>query len=143
MQYEFNKPIATVGELKQYIGKPILFYYTFEDMGMGKKDEGKIFCAWIKQITSIKEFDKNGNKLNDIDSIERITIKGLNTVKVYNSNGKNNKFIYDDDITTPRASNAQRYARTLAKEEMNLYRNKTRLRRYGYGKLKTLDPKRE
>lgn len=133
MQYEFNKPIATVGELRQYIGKPILFYYNFEDMGMGREeDKDKIFYGWIKQITSIKEFDKNGNKLNDTDSIERITIKGLNALEVYNKNEKSNKLIFNDDITTPRESNAQRYARTLTKEEMNLYRNKTRLRRYGY-----------
>lgn len=133
MQYEFNKPITTVGELKKYIGKPIFLYYTFEDMGMGREeDKDKIFYGWIKQITSIKEFDKNGNKLTDIDSIERITIKGLNAVEVYNKNEKSNKLIFDDDITRPRASNAQRYARTLTKEEMNLYRNETRLRRYGY-----------
>ena len=133
MQYEFNKPIATVGELKQYIGKPISFYYNFEDMGIGREeDKGKIYYGWIKQITSIKDFDRHGYKLTDIDSIERITINGLNAVEVYNRNRKSNKLIFDDDITTPRESNAQRYARTLTKEDMNLYRNKTRLRRYGY-----------
>lgn len=133
MQYEFNKPITTVGELKKYIGKPILFYYHFEDIGLGsQKDKDKIYYAWIKQITSIEEFDNNAHKLTDIDSIEKINIKGLNTVEVCNRNEKSNKLIFDDDITTPRVSNAQRYARTLTKEEMNLYRNKTRLRRYGY-----------
>ena len=141
MQYEFNKPITTVGELKQYIGKPIYFYYTFEDVifSLPNADTKKIYYAWIKQITDIcPKFDHTNERVKDSDTIDKISTKGLNSLQVVNNNSYRRQeenqiqFIHDDDATKEYTSNAQRYARTLTKEEFNMYKDKTRNRRYGY-----------
>ena len=143
MQYEFNKPITTVGELKQYIGKPIYFYYNFEDVAVSfqNADRKKVYYAWIKQITSIHskfQHSSGTGEVKDSDTIDKISTKGLNSLQVVNNNSYRRQeenqiqFIHDDDATKEYTSNAQRYARTLTKEEFNMYKDKTRNRRYGY-----------
>ena len=49
IDYEFDKPINTVGELKKYIGKPLLFYYN--------NGKSKPQYAWIKQLTEIPYYN--------------------------------------------------------------------------------------
>ena len=132
MQYEFNKPITTVGELKQYIGKPIYLYYTYGNMGIGKGvDRNKIYYAWIKQLIEISH-KYNKLEFDDLSKINKVKLMGLNSLQMISKNQEDIKFIHSDDYKKPSPSDAQEHIRTLTKEEFELYRNKTRNRRYGY-----------
>lgn len=131
-QYEYNKTITTVRELKQYIGKPIYLYYTFGEMGMGNSEtRNNIYYAWIKQLTEIPR-RWNGECYEDSHTVAGVPVKGLNTLQMITKNGENIAFVHFDDDRIPKTSDAQMHVRTLTKEEFKLYRNKTRLRRYGY-----------
>lgn len=112
MTYEFNKRIKTVGELREYLGKPLFFCYPNEV----KKD-----FAWIKVPTECP------TRYADDYSIEGVGLKGFGTVQVYKKRvafpnmveRTTPKFLYKvNDITH---SNAQTYMRTLTKEEFKMY----------------------
>jgi hypothetical protein len=115
IDYEFNKQINTVGELRKYIGKPLLFYYN--------NGKGKPQYAWIKQLTDLP-FNHN----ND-GGVAKISTYGYNSMQ-YKRNGQINIEFKHNDINKISHSNAQDYIRTLTKEEFNLYKDKTRMRRW-------------
>lgn len=114
--YEFNKQITTVGELKKYIGKPLLFYYN--------NPRHKPQYAWIKQLIEIPY-----HNYDDDMGIKKISTQGRNSMQ-YILNGQINIDFKHNDIFTTSHSNAQDYIRTLTKEEFNLYKDKTRMRRW-------------
>ena len=113
IDYEFNKQINTVGELRKYIGKPLLFYYD--------NTRHKPQYAWIKQLSDIP-FNNN----ND-GGVAKISTYGHNSMQYMRNGQINMGFKYNDIIKTSH-SNAQDYIRTLTKEEFNLYKDKTRMR---------------
>ena len=115
IDYEFNKPINTVGELRKYIGKPLLFYYN----GNRYKPQ----YAWIKQLTDLP-FNHN----YDGGVVTKISTFGRNSMQ-YKRNGQIDIEFKHNDINKSSHSNAQDYIRTLTKEEFNLYKDKTRMRR--------------
>ena len=115
IDYEFNKPINTVGELRKYIGKPLLFYYN--------NNRHKLQYAWIKQLTDLP-FNHN----ND-GGVAKISTYGYNSMQ-YKRNGQINIEFKHNDINKTSHSNAQDYIRTLTKEEFNLYKDETRMRRW-------------
>lgn len=114
MKYNFNKPITTLEELKQYIGQPICFGY---------QNKQKPTCTWIKTITTI-------DTINTFSSnIGGLIIWGLNTLITIKNGKKNIIFLHKTDYNTPQMSNAQEFARTLTKEEYKMYARKTIYRR--------------
>lgn len=115
IDYEFNKQITTVGELKKYIGKPLLFYYN--------NTRHKPQYAWIKQLTEIPIYSCAN------DGIAKIPTYGHNSMQ-YIRNGQINMEFKKNDIIKTSHSNAQDYIRTLTKEEFNIYKDKTRMRRW-------------
>ena len=116
IDYEFNKQINTVGELKKYIGKPLLFYYN--------NGKNKPQYAWIKQLTEIPFYNYD----NDM-GISKIPTYGHNSMQ-YMRNGQINIDFKHNDIIKTSHSNAQDFIRTLTKEEFNIYKDKTRMRRW-------------
>ena len=116
--YEFNKPINTVGELRKYIGKPLLFYYN--------NGKSKPQYAWIKQLTEVPYLI---NQLSNENSVVKISTYGHNSMQ-YIRNGEINIEFRQNDIIKTSHSNAQDFIRTLTKEEFNLYKDKTRMRRW-------------
>jgi hypothetical protein len=115
IDYEFNKQINTVGELRKYIGKPLLFYYD--------NTRHKPQYAWIKQLSDIP-FNNNNN-----GGVAKISTYGHNSMQ-YMRNGQINMEFKHNDIIKTSHSNAQDFIRTLTKEEFNLYKDKTRMRRW-------------
>ena len=115
IDYEFNKPINTVGELRKYIGKPLLFYYN--------SNRHKPQYAWIKQLTDLPFVH------NNYGGVAKISTLGHNSMQ-YKRNGQINMEFKHNDISKTSHSNTQDYIRTLTKEEFNLYKDKTRLRRW-------------
>lgn len=110
-EYKFNQIIKTVGELKQYLNLPLYFYYG-NFYGLDDKP-----YAWIKTITKMPQY-------SDEHTIIGIDICGLNTLQVIKNGAKNVEFIRTDDYIIPSISNAQQFARTLTKEEFNMYKIK-------------------
>lgn len=114
MKYNFNKLITTSEELKQYIGQPIYFGYP---------NEQKPKYAWIKTVTAI-------DNVNTFSSnIRCLKIWGLNTLITIKNEKKDIRFLHETDYKTPKMSNAQEFARTLTKEEFDLYKKMTIKRR--------------
>ena len=111
-EYKFNQIIKTVGELKQYLNLPLYFYY-----GNCYGLDNKPYYAWIKTITKMP-------RCSDEHTINGIEIYGLNTLQVIKNGAKNVKFIKTNDYIIPYASNAQQFARTLTREEFNMYKIK-------------------
>ena len=111
-EYKFNQIIKTVGELKQYLNLPL--YFCYEDC---YRMDNKPYYAWIKTITKIPQ-------CSDEHTINGIDICGLNTLQVIKNGAKNVEFIRTDDYIIPSISNAQQFARTLTKEEFNMYKLK-------------------
>lgn len=111
-EYKFNQTIKTVGELKQYLNLPLYFYY--EDY---YRMDNKPCYAWIKTITEMPQ-------CSDEHTISGISLYGLNALQVIKNGAKNVKFIKTDDYIIPSMSNAQEFARTLTREEFNMYKLK-------------------
>lgn len=117
--YPYNKEIKTISELKKYIGKPILFQYSFTKYESPR-------CQWIKQITNIGVESEN-------NSISGCDIYGTNTLLTILDQKPNVKFNSIDDRFVPSISNAQEYARTLTQKEYEMYKTLT-LKRLILGK---------
>ena len=117
--YTFNKEIKTIGELKQYINKPLFFSYnTFN---------GDITYAWIKLLTEI-EIPKDVRDDNP-QGLYHLGTYGLNSMQIMRDGKINIKFL-KNDITKPSYSNAQEHIRTLTKEEFKMYKEKTIVRKW-------------
>lgn len=109
--YPFNHQIKTVGELQQYVGLPLYFYYN--DYHVGKN---RILYAWIKTLTTI---DGLYSSIRDVSGIGTFGHNALQMIKNYK---ENIKFISTEDHKTPKHSNAQEHIRTLTREEFDLYK---------------------
>ena len=116
--YPFNHEIKTVGELKQYVGLPLYFYYNDYHV-----ETNKILYAWIKTLAEINELYAANRP------VSRVGTWGYNTVLVIEGYKKSMKFMSAEDHKTPRHSNAQDYIRTLTREEFDLYKKITLKRR--------------
>lgn len=120
--YEFNKPINTVSELRKYIGKPVYLWYPIMGARIGTKEENEPYFAWIKTVEECDDYCNMG-------SVKHIGISGYNALAVIKDREKVNYFIHKFDHNKPCMSNAQQYIRTLTKEEFDMYRRKTIKRR--------------
>lgn len=116
--YPFNHEIKTVGELKQYVGLPLYFYYNDYHVGTNR-----ILYAWIKTLAEINEsYDTNR-------PVSGVGTWGYNTVLMIKNYKKNIQFLSTEDHKTPTHSNAQQYIRTLTRKEFDLYKKMTLKRR--------------
>ena len=118
--YEFNKPIETIGELLKYVGKPVYLWYCDPFSNVSKR---KIQFAWIKTITDAP-FSK------EWEDVMGRSIYGHNALCVIKDKKKADYFIEESDFKTETMSNAQSYIRTLTEEEFEMYRKKTMKRRW-------------
>ena len=107
------KYINTVEELKKYVGKIVLFYYT----DTHKKD-GTIRCAWAKKITKIKGPLRLERRYSRTP-IDGVFVYGTNTI-LFKSEYKNTCPILTS--TMEKYSNAQEFARELDVYESIIYR---------------------
>jgi hypothetical protein len=118
--YPFNHEIKTVGELRQYVGLPLYFYYN----GYYKKTNiNKILYAWIKTLAYV-------NGLYDANRpVSGVGTWGYNTLQMVKNYKEDIKFVSIEDHKTQKHSNAQEYIRTLTREEFDLYKKMTLKRR--------------
>lgn len=117
--YKFNHKITTISELNKYVGMPVRFSY----YDTRRKERGELF-AWIKEIAEEVDSPEEGN-----NSIKYCQVRGYNALVVKRNFDPVTEFLSDTDHTTPSVSNAQTHARTLTKEEFEMYRKKTLKRR--------------
>ena len=116
--YPFNHQITTVGELRQYVGLPLYFYYNDHHVGTNK-----ILFAWIKTLASMSELYVANRP------VSKVGTWGYNTLLVIKKYEKSMQFMSKEDYKTPNHSNAQDYIRTLTREEFDLYKKMTLARR--------------
>ena len=116
--YPFNHEIKTVGELKQYVGLPLYFYYNDYHVGTNR-----ILYAWIKTLAEISELYAANRP------VSRVGTWGYNTLQMIKDYKDNIQFKSIEDHKTPKHSNAQDYIRTLTREEFDLYKKMTLKRR--------------
>ena len=116
--YPFNHEIKTVGELKQYVGLPLYFYYNDYHVGTNR-----ILYAWIKTLAKISELYVATRP------VSRVGTWGYNTLQMIKDYKDNIQFKSIEDHKTPKHSNAQDYIRTLTREEFDLYKKMTLKRR--------------
>jgi len=125
--YPFNHEIKTVGELQQYVGLPLYFYYNDHYAETNKiyyAETNKIHYAWIKTLADI-DIDFN----NTTEPVSGIGTWGYNTLQMIKSHKENIQFKSIEDHKTPKHSNAQEHIRTLTREEFDLYKKMTLKRR--------------
>ncbi len=116
--YPFNHQIKTVGELRQYVGLPLYFYYDDHHVGTNK-----ILYAWIKTLAYV-------NGLYDANRpVSGVTTWGYNTLQMIKNYKDNIQFISTEDHKIQKHSNAQQYIRALTREEFDLYKKMTLKRR--------------
>ena len=115
--YTFNKEIKTIGELKQYVNKPLLLSYGYKNTN--------VIYAWIKILTKI-DIPKN---LRNSQGIYHVGTYGLNSMQIIQDGEINIKF-RKNDVTEPSYSNAQDTIRTLTKEEFKIYKEKAIVRKW-------------
>lgn len=116
--YPFNHEIETVGELQQYVGLPLYFYYNDYHVGTNR-----ILYAWIKTLENISGLYAASR------DVSRVGTWGYNTLQMIKNYKENIKFLSTDDHKKPRHSNSQQYIRTLTKEEFDRYKKMTLKRR--------------
>ena len=117
--YPFNHEIKTVGELQQYVGLPLYFYYN-DDYHVGTN---RILYAWIKTLTEISELYAANRP------VSRVGTWGYNTLQMIKDYKNNIQFKSTEDHKTQKHSNAQDHIRTLTREEFDLYKKMTLKRR--------------
>lgn len=117
--YKFNHPITTINQLNKYVGMPVRFSY----YDLYRKERGEIF-AWIKEIAEEVDYLPEGN-----NSIKYCQVRGYNALVVKRNFDPVTEFLSNTDHITPSVSNAQTHARTLTKEEFEMYRKITLKRR--------------
>ncbi len=118
--YPFNHKIKTVGELKQYVGLPLYFYYNDYHVGA---NTNKILYAWIKTLADVDETYATNELVNGVGTW------GYNTLQMIKNHKKNIQFVSTEDYKATKHSNAQDYIRTLTREEFDLYKKMTFKRR--------------
>ena len=112
------KYITTVDELRKYIGKVVLLYYTTD-----RKIDGKIQYAWAKKLTRV---EKSKYRNENDNSIIHLDVFGTDEVVFEDINLQNRpvekQHVPRFEHHNEKHSNAQRYIRELTITEKLMYR---------------------